>query len=132
MLGFGRKLCATLLVATAALVAANMWIVGLATTPDGDLIRSPGGFMESWPWINALYATMCGYWFARLSAESPAPAARWLRRGFAFVAVACVANLALLDLAGLDLFWIWHFVDGVLVVTFLGQAACEWKAVPRN
>ncbi len=128
MLGASRKPCAALLVATAALVAANMWIVGLMATPDGGAVRSPGGFMDSWPWINALYAAMCGYWFARLSAEDRTPAARWLRAGFGFVMVACVANLAILDVAGLDLFWIWHFVDGALVVTFLGQAAREWKA----
>lgn len=123
-----RKLHAWLLVAAAALVAANMWIVGLVAAPDGEVVRSPGGFMNSWTWINALYAALCGYWIARLSAEEATPATRRLRGGFAFVLAGCAGNLALADLAGLDLFWIWHFVDAALVVTFLAQAKREWSA----
>lgn len=121
-----RKLHALLLVATAAVVAANMWIVGLVVAPDGEVVRSPGGFMDSWPWINALYAALCGYWLARLSVEEATPGVRRLKGGFAFVLVGCVVNLALLGLAGLDLFWIWHFVDAALVITFLAQAKREW------
>ncbi len=123
-----RKLGALLLVATAVLVASNMWIAGLVGTPDGTILRSPGGFMDSWPWIDALYTAICGYWFARLSAEEDRPAVRRLQGGFAFVAVGCVVNLAIFDLANLDLWWVWHVVDAVLVLTFLGQAAREWKA----
>ena len=122
-----NKARALILLGAAVLVAANMWIAGLVWEPDGVVVRSPGGFMDAWRWINPLYAAMCGYWFARLSAEEPTAAARRLRSGFAFVAVCCIANLAIADLADLDLFWIWHFVDGVLVLTFVGQAAREWK-----
>lgn len=123
-----RKLHAFALGITAALVAANMWLVGLLATPDGEVVGSPGGFLNSWTWINVIYAALCGYWIARLSAEEATPAVRRLRCGFAFVLAGCVGNLALVDLAGLDLFWIWHFVDAALVVTFLAQAKREWSA----
>ena len=123
-----RKLHAFALGGTAALVAANMWVVGLVATPDGEVVGSPGGFLNSWTWINAIYAALCGYWIARLSAEEATPAVRRLRGGFAFVLAGCVGNLALVDLAGLDLFWIWHFVDAALVLTFLAQAKREWSA----
>lgn len=123
-----RKPCAIFLVVVAALVAVNMWVVGLFETIDDVLIRSPGGYMESWPWINALYMGLCGYYFARLSSEEPSGQVRFLRAGFGAVAVGCVLNLALPDLAGVDWFWAWHGIDALLVVTFLGQAAREWKA----
>lgn len=123
-----RKLHAFALGITAALVAANMWVVGLLATPDGEVVGSPGGFLSSWTWINAIYAALCGYWIARLSAEEATPAVRRLKGGFAFVLAGCVGNLALVDLAGLDLFWIWHFVDAALVLTFLAQAKREWSA----
>ena len=123
-----RKPCAVFLVVVAAIVASNMWIVGLFETTDGIYIRSPGGYMESWPWINALYAALCGYYFARLGTEEPTDAVRFLRASFGLVAVACVLNLAVLDWTGRENFWIWHWVDGLLVVAFLGQAAREWRA----
>lgn len=123
-----RKPCALFLVAVAAIVATNMWIVGLYETTDGHYIRSPGGYMESWPWINALYAALCGYYFARLAAEDAGRGVvRFLRAGFGLVAVACVLNLFAYDM-GRDWFWAWHWIDALLVVTFLGQAAREWRA----
>lgn len=122
-----RKPCAIFLVFVAAVVALNMWVVGLYETADGVWIRSPGGYMESWPWINALYMGLCGYYFARLSSEASSLRVRLLRAGFGAVAIGCVLNLALHDLGGVDWFWAWHFIDALLVVTFLGQAAREWK-----
>lgn len=122
-----RKPCAVFLVVLAAVVAANMWVVGLIVAP-GDAVQSPGGYLNSWTWINPLYAALCGYYFARLSAEPPSGLVRALRAGFGVVAVGCVLNLAAVDLAGIDAFWIWHFIDAVLVTTFLGQAIREWKS----
>lgn len=122
-----RKPCAVFLVLLTAVVAANMWVVGLVVAP-GDGVQSPGGFMNAWTWLNPLYGAVCGYYFARLSAEAPSPSVRRLRAGFGVVAVACVLNLAATDLARVDVFWVWHFIDAVLVATFLGQAVREWKS----
>lgn len=122
-----RKPCAVFLVLLAAVVAANMWVVGLVVAPGGN-VQSPGGYMSAWTWINPLYAALCGYYFARLSAGEPSRSDRRLRVGFGVVAVGCVLNLAAVDLAGIDAFWIWHFIDAVLVATFLGQAVREWKS----
>ena len=124
MSGLWHKVMAVALVVTAGIVAANMWIVGLIETPDGKSIGSPGGYLDSWVWIDALYTALCGFCLARLLAEPCTGTNRFLTAGFAFVVVSCILNLALLEL-----FWLWHFIDGILVVVFLTQAAREWQGV---
>lgn len=133
MSGLWHKVMAVALVVTAGIVAANMWIVGLIETPDGKTIGSPGGYLNSWAWIDALYTALCGFSLARLLAaprtgpsvhDARAGTNRLLIIGFAVVVVGCILNLALLEL-----FWLWHFIDGILVVVFLTQAAREWREI---
>lgn len=122
MSGLWHKVMAVALVVTAGIVVANMWIVGLIETPDGKTIGSPGGYLDSWAWIDALYTALCGFSLARLLAEPCTGMNRLLIIGFAVVVVGCILNLALLEL-----FWLWHFIDGILVVVFLTQAVREWR-----
>ena len=124
MSGLWHKVMAVALVVTAGIVAANMWIVGLIETPDGKTIGSPGGYLDSWVWIDALYTALCGFSLARLLAEPCTSMNRFLIAGFAIVVVGCILNLALLEL-----FWLWHFIDGILIVVFLTHAAREWRRV---